>query len=244
MTNGYIDLHAHILPGMDDGAAGLGESLAMAAIAAARGTEVLACTSHANGPRSFHRYDAEDFICTCEDLQWELEQEDIPLKLVPGMEIYAEPELIDMIKDGAFIPLGESEYYLIEFPFEESPERMYDTVMQMKEAGRRMIIAHPERYVCIQNEPGIAGRFAGAGALFQCNGGSLLGIFGRAAARTSAQLLKEGRYICVGSDAHGMRRRTPDLSAVYRHITEQYGADTAKRLLKENPQKILQNDIM
>lgn len=242
MITGYIDLHTHILPEMDDGAGSLEESLDMAVLAAARGTAVIACTSHANGPRSFGRFDAEDFICSCEDLQWELDQAKIPLRLVSGMEIYIEPDTIDRIREKELIPLGNSSYYLIEFPFEESARNMTDTVAQIREAGYRMIIAHPERYECIQNEPGIAKRLAAEGALLQCNGKSLLGQFGRSAAKAAARLLKEGLYICIGSDAHGMRRRTTDLSDVYRHIAKTYGTETADRLMKENPQRILRND--
>ena len=240
---GYIDLHTHILPEMDDGAESLEEALAMASLAASHGTAVIACTSHANGPRAFGRHDTEDFLCGCDDLQWELDQARIPLRLVPGMEIYAGPEALEMIEEGVFIPLGESDYYLIEFPFDESPDQMIDTVLQISAAGHRMLIAHPERYYRIQEDPAAAGRLREAGALLQCNGGSLIGQFGSTAARAANQLLAEQQYTIIGSDAHGMRRRTTDLARVYRYITEHYGRETADRLMKGNPQRILRNDI-
>ena len=239
--HGFVDLHTHILPQMDDGAFSLEESLAMATLAAARGTEMIVCTSHANGPRSIRGFDAEDFICSCEDLQWELDQKDIPLHLVPGMEIYAGPETLEMIRERRMIPLGDSEYYLIEFPFDETAERMLAYTAQIRDAGYRMIVAHPERYYCIQDEPAFAGRLKEAGALLQCNGGALIGQFGKAAARTSVKLLAEQQYTCIGSDAHGMRRRNTDLTPVYRYITEQSGKETADRLMKENPRRILRN---
>ena len=244
MTDGFIDLHAHILPEMDDGAVTLEESLDMAALAASRGTAVIACTSHANGPRAFGGFTAEDFICSCEDLQWELDQAHIPIRLVPGMEIYAEPDTLDRIRAGELIPLGESSYYLIEFPFDETVQTMTDTVTKIREEGYRVIVAHPERYYCIQADPEIAKDLIQAGALLQCNGKSLLGQFGRTAERASVRMLTDGMYTCIGSDAHGMRRRSTDLSGVYRYLVKQCGVDAADRLMKENPTKILNGGII
>lgn len=240
--NGFVDLHTHILPWMDDGAASLKESLAMAAMAAAHGTEVIGCTSHANGPRSAHRYDAEDFVCNCEDLQWELDQEGIPLRLAPGMEIYAGPETPEQIRENVLIPLGKSNYYLIEFPFGESPERMTDIIAQIRADGNRVITAHPERYDCIQSEPELAGELIQAGALLQCNGGSLLRQFGRSAARAAGRILEAQQYALIGSDAHDLHRRTTNIYPVYRYLSEQYGRETADRLMKENPRRILENE--
>ena len=240
--NGFIDLHTHILPEIDDGAERLDESLAMAALAASRGTEVICCTSHANGPRAFYRCETEDYLCGCEELQEELDRKKIPIRLVTGMEIHAVPEMIEMIREGIFIPLGESEYYLIEFPFDVSFKRMLQTSVQMKETGYRMLIAHPERYYCMQDMPEYAGELVKAGALFQCNAGSLLGIYGKAVETAAAQLLADGCYVCVASDAHGIRRRNTDLTPVYAHILKRYGQDTADRLMKENPLKLLQNE--
>ena len=244
MTDGFIDLHAHILPEMDDGAVTLEESLDMATLAAARGTAVIACTSHANGPRAFGGFTAEDFICSCEDLQWELDQANIPIRLVPGMEIYAEPDTLDRIRAGELIPLGESSYYLIEFPFDETVQMMTDTVTKIREEGYRAIVAHPERYYRLQADPEIAKELIRAGALLQCNGKSLLGQFGRAAGKAAERMLAKGQYTCIGSDAHGMHRRSTDLAGVYRYLVKQCGADAADRLMKENPTKILNGDII
>lgn len=244
MSHGFIDLHMHILPEMDDGAMDLDEAMEMAAVAAARGTSVIACTSHANGPRSKPGLDKEDFICSCEDLQWELDQAGIPIHLVPGMEIYFELDTLERIRAGELIPLGKSNYYLIEFPFEEKAERMLEAVRSLREAGYRLIIAHPERYYCIQDDAGLVAELIAAGALFQCNGKSLIGQFGKAAEKAAKRMLANGQYACIGSDSHGMRRRTPDLLGVYRYLVDTGGTDFADRLMKENPHKILNNGII
>lgn len=241
---GLIDLHTHILPRMDDGASGMEESLAMAALAARNGTSVIACTSHANGPRAFYRREKEDFLFACDDLQWELDEAGIPIRLVTGMEIYVVPETLEMFEEGLLLPLGDSDYYLIEFPFEESVDRMTEVIRRIREQQKRVIIAHPERYYCVQDTPELSEELRNAGALLQCNGGSLLGQFGKRAACASRAILAAGNYICIGSDAHDVRRRTTDLSGVYRYIEKQHGSELVDQLMKENPQRILKSGII
>ena len=137
------------------------------------------------------------------------------MRMVTGMEIYAVPETLEMLEEGLLLPLGDSDYYLIEFPFEESVDRMTEVIRRIREQQKRVIIAHPERYYCVQDTPELSGELRNAGALLQCNG-----------------------------DAHDVRHRTTDLSGVYHYIEKQHGSELADQLMKENSQKILKSGII
>ena len=117
-----IDIHAHILPGMDDGAEDLQDTLEMARMAVDNGTTVMVATPHCNLPGIYDNYFDKNYKDTFQRVVRALEEHNIPLTLLPGLEVFATPDLPELIADGAVQTINGSRYLLIEFPFEEEVE--------------------------------------------------------------------------------------------------------------------------
>jgi protein-tyrosine phosphatase len=194
-----IDLHCHILPGIDDGPDSVPESIRMARAAVAAGTTTVACTSHMhprypNDPATIHG--------AVRDLQGRLEAAEVPLRLVPGGEISLEwlPRMTDADLSGAC--LGDGDWLLVEMPFQGWPLRLADTLRDLEIRGHGVVIAHPERAEAVQRSPDRMRDIIGRGALVQLNAGSFTGEHGPDAKRTAETLLRAGWAHFLGSDAH------------------------------------------
>lgn len=234
------DIHTHILPGVDDGSGGLEDSLEMAEIAFRSGTRLLAATPHCNLHGYFENYeDSGECGSAFQRFRRALEAEGIPLKVVRGMEIYGVGDLRELIGERRLISLNHTGNYLIEFPFDMHPDDMTTGLRAVFEAGGIPVLAHPERYYCVQDMPGLAERWRKDGVLIQGNMGSFLGAFGRSAERTAEILLARGLLVCLASDSHGIRRRSPDMRKAYDYIRRGVSEEAARRLFEENPRRIL-----
>ena len=235
-----VDLHTHILFGVDDGSDTLEESLRMAELAVEGGTRILAATPHCNIPGMFGNYESDG---VCRDvyvrLKQELKDREIPLQLVRGMEIFGFGDVVDMIRRREFISLNHSGYYLIEFPFDMHPDEMWMGLEMVFEAGGIPLIAHPERYYCVQDMPGLVYDWMSRGVLSQVNKSSFFGRFGRAEEFTAHILLEHNLITCIASDAHSAYMRTPYMGDIWRYIENDYTEDMALRLLSINPERIL-----
>ena len=237
-----VDLHVHILPGMDDGSHSMEESLQMARLAAASGVRALAATPHCNILRPPANDDGQELRERLVAFRQELIREDIPLEVFIGMEVFAGENLPELLREKRLIPINEGRYLLLEFPFEEEGDWMTFLLKVVLEQGYIPLIAHPERYRRVQSNPNLAFRWVTMGCALQLNKGSLLGQFGKAAEKTAVQLLGHGLAACVASDAHHAKFRTPHLTQVEEYIKETCGEAAAKLLLLGNPVRILNSD--
>lgn len=236
-----IDLHTHILPGLDDGADVMETSLAMADLAVEGGTTWLVATPHSNQPGRFENYCSDALMGVFDAFERAVKNSRIPLKLYRGMEIYASWDVAEKIRDGRLIGLGSSDYYLIEFPFDVEAEDMGNVLESVLEIGRLPLIAHPERYGCIQHNPGILYEWMRMGCLAQINKGSFFGKFGRMAAKTAMILLDFGLVTCIASDAHSAVMRTTYMGEARAAIVERYDPEYAQLLFFEHPKAVLEN---
>ena len=234
-----IDLHVHILPGLDDGARTLEESLEMAETAAEGGTEILAATPHSNQAGRFENYNTQELRSAYMELQKALAQEKIPVRVLPGMEIFASEGIGKLAADGLLKGLNHTEYFLTEFPFDAEPWWMGDRLEELTEQGKIPVIAHPERYYAVQSYPGLIWEWMQLGCLTQVNKGSVFGYFGRRAQRCAESLLANDLVTCMASDAHGALARTTYMGDLKEYLSEWLGEKTAYRLLKENPQILI-----
>ena len=236
-----IDLHCHILPGVDDGSENLDASLAMAADAWESGTDCICATPHCCRPTGWGGYWAPEILERLKDLQASVARAGLALKLLPGMEVFATPELPQLLRDGRLLTLNGSRYLLLEFFFDDEPEAMNEAVALVWEQGLTPVIAHPERYEAVQRTPELALSWFRAGCILQLNKGSILGGLGRHARQTAWWLLRRGLAHVVGSDAHSPVQRTPRLDGVY---SELCGLDPeyAELLLRVNPKRILMDE--
>lgn len=234
-----IDLHCHLLPGIDDGAPDLATSLAMARIAVADGIQVIACTPHIyagmydnNGP-AIRRAVAE--------LQARLGDAGIPLRLTLGADTHIAPDLVDGLRAGRIPTLHDSRYFLLEPPHHVAPPRLAETVFDLLAAGYVPVITHPERLSWIEDRYPVFIDLARRGAWLQVTAGSLTGRFGEAARYWGERLLDEGWVHILATDSHGVERRPPLLAEGQRAAERWVGPDEALHLVKTRPQGILDN---
>ncbi len=236
-----IDLHAHILPGADDGSDSLEESLEMAELALESGVDILVATPHSNQEGRFENYCSEELESAFIRLQRALRKERLPLKILPGMEIFSTEDIKEKITAGMVKGLGRTEYYLVEFPFDAEPWWIGERLEDILDAGKIPLIAHPERYFCVCDYPGFVYEWIQMGCLTQANKGSILGRFGREVRDAVHILLQHGLVHCVASDAHSAWIRTPHMGEIREYLGRYFGYETAGRLLNINPMKIIKN---
>lgn len=239
-----IDIHSHILPGVDDGARTLEEALEMAEMAVRSGVKVMAVTPHSNQPEAFENYDSREVRRKYHKLKEALAEENIPLQLVRGMEIFATEDVVDMIKLKKVVSLNHSHYYLIEFAFNISPHYIERTIQNVLQSGKVPVIAHPERYYCVQDEPNYLYHWRKMGALAQMNKGSVFGRFGNYSGRTAEILLKHRLVNCIASDAHGADMRTTDMREIKLYLDRHFSEDASELLLHINPKGILLDKLL
>lgn len=238
----FFDLHCHILPGLDDGAFSLDETLNMAEVAARHGTAYIVCTPHIypDVPYSLEAY-CETYFHVSEIVK----QAGLGVQLLPGQEIFFDEdyeETLELLEDEQLLTLNRSVYPLIEFDpaiHEEDATAVIGRIMAM---GMIPIVAHPERYEFVAEDTERLRRMKQAGALLQVNKGSVTGGFGREAARIAQWMLRERLVDVAASDAHSPYRRTPILSEFHEWLSETVSMDYADYLLCTNPRHILRNE--
>jgi protein-tyrosine phosphatase len=233
-----IDIHCHILPGLDDGAFSLDDSLLMARLAFENGTRGIICTPH-SGP-----YSVDSLIKTFKLLNRAIKYHNIPVQPFLGQEVYLTENYAKQIRDlenGYPITINKTPYVLVEFVPSAHSRVLRDAVEQLCAGGFKPIIAHPERYGAITEDVSLAERLKTSGALLQINKGSLKGAFGSDALRAASYLLYTRSADFVASDAHSPYERTPKLRDVHAFISERYSIDYADHLTHDNPLKVIAN---
>ncbi|MGI6007520.1 MAG: tyrosine-protein phosphatase [Ruminococcus sp.] len=236
-----IDIHTHILPGMDDGASSWEEALEMAQTAADSGTEILAATSHGNFPGQNNRNWNLEYRKRFSRFERLLEREKVDLKLVSGMEIFAGDDVADRLKRGELMTVNQSRYPLIEFAMDTGAYYIYRVMDRLLDAGYVPVLAHPERYHCVQRVPEHVYEWYRMGVVIQMNKGSLLGRFGERVQRTADSMLRHRLVAAAASDAHGSFIRTVSMEGLKKKLAVRYGSGCPWLLLEENPRRILEN---
>ncbi len=231
-----IDLHSHILPELDDGARNLQESLEMARMAVDSGITAMVATPHCALGR------ASEVLESWQLLSEALQESGIPLKLLPGMEIYGTFDTLRLLQERKLLTLNGSRYPLVEFSFQSTGDEETQILRSLCKAGYRPVVAHPERYAYVQRNPRLVNRWYRMGCLLQVNRGSLLGRFGRQAQQTAFELVDRGLASVVATDAHTARIRTPWLRDVRELLSGEISPQCARMLLLENPRRILKNE--
>ena len=234
-----IDLHSHILPGIDDGAKTLDVSLEMARIAVADGIHTMACTPHIYP--GMYMNDGPGIHKAVAALQMVLNREGIPLKLVVGADVHLVPGLLDGLRDGRVPTLHGSRYFLLEPSHTTPPPRLEDSVFNLIASGYTPIITHPERLTWVENHYPVFLRMIEQGAWMQITAGALTGMFGPRAKYWGERFLGEGHTHIIASDAHSAGRRLPRISEARAMAQRLLGEEEAQRLVVERPQAVLDN---
>lgn len=236
-----IDLHSHILPGLDDGAASLEVSLEMARMAVADGTTVLACTPHIYP--GMYVNDSLGIQAARDALQAELDERCIGLQLVIGADAHLVPELLEGLRTGRVPTLHGSRYFLMEPSHHVAPPGFQDAVFQIMDAGYVPVVTHPERLFWVEAHYDTFVRLARHGAWIQLTAGAIAGKFGRRALHWSKRFLRDGLVHIVASDAHGTARRSPVMSDAVALMRRLAGEEEVTQMLVHRPQAILDNRL-
>ena len=239
-----IDIHAHILPGIDDGAQELDSALEMAALAVESGVTILAATPHCVEFSHQPNLWGPELMESIRNFQTELKAACIELTIVPGMEIFGTENVPQLLKEKKMIGLNGSIYPLIEFPFYNYGGHATEILEEIAAMGMRPVVAHPERYLYVQEDPSILNLWVQMGCLLQINKGSLMGRFGRYEERLAYELVDRGFAFAIASDAHSPRQRTTWMLDVERMLREEFSHGVADALLKRNPMKLISNETI
>jgi protein-tyrosine phosphatase len=234
-----IDLHSHLLPGIDDGSKDLAMSLAMARLASADGISTIACTPHIlpgvynnSGPtiRSAVTWLAE-----------KLAEAGIPITVVTGADVHIAPDLALQLKDGRALTLNNSRYFLLEPPHHVLPPRLEDLIFGLQAAGYVPILTHPERLSWVEGHYDLIGRLVSSSVLMQITAGSVMGRFGRRPRYWAERMLDEGLCHLLATDAHNTEQRAPRMAEARDVVAQRLGDDEAINLVLRRPQGILNN---
>lgn len=237
-----IDLHSHILPGIDDGSNSIEMSLKMARIATADGIKILACTPHVRPPT--YNNSSSNITNAIHLLQRQLDKEQIDLKLVLGADIHINRDIIEKLHNNVIPSLNGSRYFLFEPPHNVMPPHLVRFCSKVLRAGYTPVLTHPERLSWIDNHYDIITKLDEIGVAIQITAGAITGDFGRTAKYWSERLLAEDRTDIIASDAHDAMRRIPVLSKARDFVADFCDEETAKRLTFGNPRRILENRIL
>lgn len=234
-----IDLHSHILPGIDDGSKSLSMSLAMARIAVDDGIKVMACTPHIY-PGLYMNNTAG--IATARDaLQIALDDHDIPLKLTTGADVHLVPGLLDQLRAGMVPCLHNTRYLLLEPSHHVAPPRFAESVFQLVAAGYVPVITHPERLTWVEDNYQVFVELTRQGAWMQVTAGALTGVFGPRAKYWGERFLGEGLTHILATDAHSSGRRVPVLSEAKAIAERMLGAEEALLLVEGRQTSLMEN---
>jgi protein-tyrosine phosphatase len=236
-----IDLHCHILPGIDDGATDVAVSIAMARASVEQGVTILACTPHIL-PGLYHN-SGPAIREAVQQLQNVLDQEGIALRLVPGADAHMAPDFIAGIRSGRLLSLADSRYILVEPPHHTAPPQLEEFFFALVVAGYVPILTHPERLSWVPSRYQMVKRLVDAGVWMQITAGSFTGAFGRNALYWAQRMLDEGCVHLLASDAHDAERRPPNLAVGREIVAKRVGAQEAEHLVMTRPMGILKDQL-
>ena len=234
-----IDVHSHIIPGVDDGSKSVEDTYNMILEAKNAGFTDIFATSH----YMTHYYEpkGEELILWTKKIQELLIAKDININIHSGMEVYVSNSLDELIKNKKILKLENSKYLLMELPI-NSPINNLDHILFILEAlSIKLILAHPERYVYVQDNPKLIDEYIEKGILLQCNYGSIIGQYGLKSKQIMKKMLKKGQVHFLGSDCHRPNGIYKNIPQAVDKIKSIIGEEEFDKISTKNPMKILEN---
>jgi len=233
-----IDIHTHILPGIDDGVQTEDEAVEFARMAVADGVRTMVATPHCKEGSYFN--DRSIVVEGVARLRERLAREGVDLELVPGAEVHVCLDLVARIEDGRAPTLADNgKTLLLELPLSQPPPALEDVIFNLKLAGLIVVLAHPERIRYFQDDVRRYEEAVRLGAFGQLTTGSLVGTFGEVAREFSEELAAKGLVHVLASDAHNVRRRNPVLTEAVRELVPLVGDTYASAMVDAIPRALL-----
>lgn len=234
-----IDFHTHILPGIDDGAKNMEETMNLLLEATRYGIDEIVLTSHYI--EDYYDINVEDRQKLLSNIKNALDRNNINIKLYLGNEIYISNNINKLIKENKASTINNTRYILFEMPFNSKPINLYDVVYEMLQYKFVPILAHPERYSFIQQNPSIVNDLIETGVLMQCNYGSFIGQYGKKAQIIIKKLLKNNLVDFMGSDVHRINTIYPKISQILNQMEKFVGKDQLEQITVINPKLVLED---
>lgn len=238
----FIDIHSHILPGIDDGACDEKEALEMLKIAASSGIRKIIATPHFHDLRSHAT--SKEIRKAVSKMQELLKEAKIPIQLYAGNELYYTYELLEYVKAGEALTLADSDYVLLEFSPGAQRRKIQNAVYEIFNEGYYPIIAHMERCQAFQKHEDFVQTISEMGAYFQINAGSLMGDAGWGIKRFSRTMVKNDMIHFIATDAHNTDRRRPSFGKTAKWLRKKYGEEQLSDYLCGNPKMIIENKVL
>lgn len=235
-----IDVHSHIIPNIDDGSKSVKETFEMIREAKKVGFTDIIMTPHYL-ENNFEN-DSKEIIFWNEKLNEVLEKKQIQINLHYGMEIYTSNKMEELFKSKILLTLCGSRYILIELPLSSKINYLDKVIFTINSFNLIPIIAHPERYKYLQENPKLIKELIEKGCLIQCNYGSILELYGKRAKKTIKIFLKNNIVNFLGSDCHMQETIYPIIPKAINKIEKIIGKNRLYQLTTTNPKKILENE--
>lgn len=232
-----IDLHAHVLAGLDDGPKTWEDAQAVWCQAVQDGTDTIVAVAHAND----HHFEvaAEAYRAAMDEARARIQAAGLSLNLVSAMEVRLGPDLAEGYRSGRYLPIGESRYLCVELPPNDFPAYTLDVLYQLTLEGIRILLIHPERNRGIRRRPELGERLLRMEILGVASAGSLLGQFGPEVESASLDLIERGLIQSVASDGHSVAKRPLRLSPVVELLARRYGDEEMQWMMDRVPQSVL-----
>ena len=236
-----IDLHCHLLPGIDDGSRSLEMSLEMARMAVDDGITMTACTPHIYP--GLYMNDTAGILAARDALQRSLDDAGIPLKLTIGADVHLVPGLLQGLREGRVPCLHQTRYLLLEPSHHVAPPHFEDSVFQLVAEGYVPVITHPERLTWVEDHYDVFANLVRQGAWMQVTAGALTGVFGARARYWGERFLGDGLTHIIATDAHSAGKRSPLMSQAKEIAQRMLGREEAELLVQGRQQCILDNAL-
>lgn len=236
-----IDIHTHILPLVDDGSGSFEESIEMLKNAEENGTKKLVLTPHFCNDRFSEIFSKDEILGRIEKFKAAALNAGIKIELYSGSEMFGIDDIKQKILLGEAITLNGSRYLLVEFDFYDDPERVTEVLDNILSTGLVPIVAHPERYEFMREDPLMAMKLVNKGSLLQLNKTSLLGLHGEQTRKLAIFLIEKRFASFIASDTHDNYMRNPDMSDVFGWVYSEISKKYAEDLFFNNPFDVLNN---
>ena len=238
--NQFVDIHCHILTGVDDGSQSPEETKAMLEKAWDEGIQIMVATPHYHKQRGKNDI---DLIKKQLLLTRKLAKEVHPkMQICLGMEIYYGEDVPELLKTGKAVSIRKSRYILVEFSPGDDFQYILNAVRKLQMSGHTVIIAHIERYNCLREDISNVEYLREMGAYLQVNAGSITGSYGRSVKKFLREVLKAHLVQLVGTDAHGPEKRSPKMQEAYKEVVKRCGEEYADQIFGQNAKKVLRNE--
>lgn len=235
-----IDIHSHIIPGIDDGSENLEMSIKMLKIAEEKGTKIIVATPHYIS--NVYENEYIKILDLYNNLKLAAIEEGLSIEIILGQEVMMEDRSFQLCKENRLRGINESRYMLMEFPLRELPKNAMELIYELRLLGIYPIIAHPERYRYIYEDPMLINSFIDEGCIFQINSGSLEGLFGKKILNCAKLFISRGMASFIASDTHSDIRRCPDMTEAFRQA-EQVDKDIKSKVIKNAEDMLMNKDL-